>query len=101
MAKVVAPYSGFKLKKYENVYDKLTLKTIELFQEYVMNTFHLHELATIAQLTQSREEKPFKMESWSYKIIKLNKAISFIEKQKHSGPDMSKGFRPIASTLLS
>ena len=63
-----------------------------------MNTFHLHEFATIAQ---SYDKKPFKMDTWSYKIIKLNKAIGTIEKQKYSGAIMSKSFRPLASTLLS
>ena len=88
-------YSGFSQKKFENVYNKLIYKAFELFMEYAMVT-----LPIIEEMKSSRL-KDFQPDIWSYKIVKLNKAMKYLEKSKHSDPRMSKSFNAFAEQILS
>lgn len=88
-------YSGFSQKKFENVYNKLIYKAFELFMEYALAT-----LPVIEELKDGHL-KDFKPEMWSYKILKLNKAMLYLEKSKHSDPRMSKSFSTLIDHILS
>lgn len=84
-------YSGFSQKKFENVYNKLIYKALELFMDYSLAT-----LPIIEELKGSSRLKDFRIESWSYKIVKLNKAMIYLERSKHSDPFVSRSFGPLA-----
>ena len=88
-------YSGFSQKKYENVYNKLIYKAFELFVEYVTTT-----LPIIEELKDERL-KDLRPDLWSFKVVKLNKAMVYLEKSKHSDPKMSKSFSSFAKQILS
>ena len=80
-------YSGFSQKKYENVYNKLIFKAFELFAEFVQTT-----LPIVEDSKSNTDLKSFKPDNWCFKILKLNKAMTYLEKNKHSEPKMSKSF---------
>lgn len=88
-------YSGFSQKKYENVYNKLIYKALELFMEYVQVTL------PFVDENKNLDLKDFRVDTWSYKIIKLNKAMVYLEKNKHADPRMSKSFLTLAESMLS
>ena len=88
-------YSGFSQKKFENVYNKLIYKAFELFMEYAMVTL------PVVEDSKSSLLKDFRSDLWSYKIVKLNKAMVYLEKSKHSDPSMSKSFSAFSEQLLS
>jgi hypothetical protein len=88
-------YSGFSQKKFENVYNKLIYKAFELFMEYAMVTL------PVVEDSKSSHLKDFRSDLWSYKIVKLNKAMVYLEKSKHSDPSMSKSFSAFSEQLLS
>ena len=88
-------YSGFSQKKYENVYNKLIYKALELFADFSFNTLPLLE-----ETKSTTDLKSFKSDTWCYKVLKLNKAMVYLEKNKHSDTKMSKSFRSLAEHIL-
>lgn len=77
-------YSGFSQKKYENVYNKLIYKALELFGDFVQTA-----LPIIEETKSATDAKSMRTDNWCHKVLKLNKAMIYLEKNKHSDPKMS------------
>ena len=78
-------YSGFAKRSQETVYNKLVFKALDMLSQYVYC---------------SRFNKPFADElKFSKKMLKLYKAMNYMEKNKHLEPNMSVAIHHLAKHL--
>ena len=80
-------YSGFAKRKQETVYNQLIFKALELLAEYTLQHLRIDVL----------DEKNA---SWCKKIIKINKAMAYMERSKHLEPNMSTAISTLAARMV-